>query len=296
MTETAPHAIPGVESFLIRPEGLDVGLRVSIGGPARPAFGAAARGRLPVFYVTDADYCFGTVLETARMAGYAGEAAPAVVVGIGYADEPGDYSFNGIRRATDFYSGPKRSFEVPGYAATLGGADDFLAGLIDHVFPEVERREPRIDPARRFLFGASAGGHFAAYALAKAPQAFAGYAMISPNLRDWPPVPGEEVMLDLVAAMPRGAIPPGVRVFFSAGELEEEPGEPLAAAGIITNIHRMRTVLAGLGVETRLAVFPGETHISVGAAAISRAVRCLAPPTGEANWQVATASNAEDSR
>jgi hypothetical protein len=292
VTALKPAAIPGVETFLIRPEGLDVTLRVSIGRPASPAFGEPTMGPLPVFYVTDADYCFGTALEAARMAAYAGEAAPAMVVGIGYADEPGDYSFNGVRRATDFYAGPKRKFEVPGYTAVLGGADEFLAGLIGGVFPEVERREPQIDPARRFLFGTSAGGHFAAYALAKAPQAFAGYAMMSPNLRSWPPVPGEEAMLDLVAAMPEGSIPAGVRVFLSAGELEEEPGEGLTAAGIITNIHRMRSVLTGHGVDTRLVVFPGETHISVGGAAISRAVRYLAPPAGKADWQNALEATA----
>lgn len=295
MTGPSPDAIPGVETFLIRPQGLDVELRVSIGRPARPAFGAATQDRLAVFYVTDADYCFGTVLETARMGAYAGETAPAVVVGIGYADEPGDYSFNGVRRGTDFYGGPKRSFEVPGFGSLqLGGADDFLAALLGEIFPEVERREPRIDPGRRFLFGTSAGGHFAAYALCKAPQAFAGYAMMSPNLRNWPPVPGEETMLDLVAAMPAGSIPAEVRVFLSAGELEEEPGEPLAAAAIITNIHRLRTVLTGHGVETRLVTFPGETHISVCGAAISRAVRYLAPSTAQANWQIDTTSKTKD--
>lgn len=295
MTEPTPPAIAGVETLLIRPEGLDVTLRVSIGRTGRPAFGEEAQGRRPVFYVTDADYCFGTVLETARMGAYAGETAPAVVVGLGYADDPGDYSFNGLRRATDFYSGPRRGLEVPGFGAVqLGGADAFLAALLGEVFPEVERREPRIDPARRFLFGTSAGGHFAAYALAKAPKAFAGYAMMSPNLRDWPPVPGEDVMVDLLAAMPKGSIPEGVRVFLSAGELEEEPGEPLTAAAILTNIHRMRAVLAGHGVETRLVVFPGETHISVCGAAISRAVRYLAPSMAQANWQIDTASKTKD--
>ena len=83
MPEIVPDAIPGVESFLIRPKGLDVDLRISIGRPARPAFGAQGDGRLPVFYVTDADYCFGTMVEAVRMACYAGEMAPAVVVGIG---------------------------------------------------------------------------------------------------------------------------------------------------------------------------------------------------------------------
>jgi predicted alpha/beta superfamily hydrolase len=281
MSSAVLSAIAGVDTFVVEPPGLGAALRISVAPPATPAFGAPTTEPCAVIYVTDADMCFGSVTEAARLMAYAGDIAPAYVVGIGYAEETGDYAFTSSRRALDFYKPPHRIVEFPGLGSmAFGGADVFLRALLEQVLPEAERRYPRIDPSRRFLFGTSAGGHFAAYTLAQAPEAFAGYAMMSPNLRDWPPVPGEDVMLDAIAAMPNGAIPAGVRVFLSAGDSEDDPGTSIASAGIVSNIYRLRATLAGLGVETGLTVFQGETHTSVPGAAISRAVRYLLPSSG----------------
>ena len=278
MGSSGPNSLPGVDTFVVEPPGLGTALRISVAPPAHPMFVAPRPGPHPVVYVTDADFCFGAATEAARMMASAGEIAPAYVVGIGYAQETGDYGFVNVRRALDFYRPPRRSMEVPGFGSlTLGAGDVFLKALTEQVFPEAERRHPDIDPRRRFLFGMSAGGHFAAYALTQAAQAFAGYAMLSPNLRDWPPTPGEDVMVDAIAALPEGHIPEGTRVFLSAGDSEDDPGTWLASAAVIGNIYRLRAVLAAKGVETGLAVFAGETHTSVAGAAISRALRYLLP-------------------
>ncbi|MES2449661.1 MAG: alpha/beta hydrolase-fold protein [Pseudomonadota bacterium] len=285
MTIAAIPAIPGVETFVSTPEGLGTSLRISIARPSSDATGKSPRPS-SVIYVTDADYCFGTVVDAARMGHYAGEVAPAIVVGIGYAEETGDYAFVGRRRGLDFYGGPRRSLEMPGFGTLeLGGAEAFLKALLETVIPEVERRVPETADMRRTLFGVSAGGHFAAFALTHRPDAFGGYAMMSPALVDFPPVPGEQQMVDAVRALPLGAIPPGTAVFLSAGAREEEPGEALAAASIISNAYRMRAALAAHGVSTELTVFAGETHTSVLGAAVSRALRFLAPPLGAPSWQ-----------
>jgi hypothetical protein len=277
MPETPISAIPGVESFVVTPHGLGAGLRISIARPSTPAIAATA-GALSVVYVTDADYCFGSVVEAARMGCYAGEVGPAIIVGIGYAEERGDYAFVGRRRGLDFYRGPPRSVEIPGFGTLeLGGAEAFLAALLDTVAPEVNRRAPEAAGARRILFGMSAGGHFAAYALTQRPDAFQGYAMMSPALVDFPPAPGDEQMVEAVRALPTGSIPAGTAVFLSAGAREEEPGEALAAASIISNAYRMRAALTAQGVSTELALFADETHISVLGVAITRALRFLAP-------------------
>jgi predicted alpha/beta superfamily hydrolase len=287
MDNTQISAIPGVESFVVAPDGLGASLRISIARPSSPAVGATA-GALSLVYVTDADYSFGTVVEAARMGHYAGEVGPAVVVGIGYAEERGDYVFVGRRRGLDFYRGPRRSLEIPGLGALeLGGAEAFLAALLDTVAPEVERRMPEAAGARRILFGMSAGGHFAAYALTQRPDAFAGYAMMSPALVDFPPAPGDEQMVEAVRALPAGAIPSGTAVFLSAGAREEEPDEALATASIISNAYRMRAALAAHDVSTELVVFADETHISVLGAAITRALRFLVPSHGGSSWQAA---------
>jgi hypothetical protein len=277
MPETPISAIPGVESFVVAPDGLGASLRVSIARPSTPAIAATA-GAPAVVYVTDADYCFGSVVEAARMGCYAGEVGPAVIVGIGYAEERGDYGFVGRRRGFDFYRGPRRSVEIPGFGTLeLGGAEAFLAALLDVVVPEVDRRLPEAAGARRILFGMSAGGHFAAHVLTRRPDAFQGYAMMSPALVDFPPAPGDEQMVQAVRALPVGAIPSGTAVFLSAGAREEEPGETLASASIISNAYRMRAALAAHEVSTELVLFADETHISVLGVAITRALRFLAP-------------------
>lgn len=280
-------AIPGAETFVITPPGLGAGLRISIARPSTPATGVKA-GAPSIVYVTDADYSFGSVAEAARMGYYAGEVGPAVVVGIGYAEEQGDYAFVGRRRGLDFYRGPRRSLEIPSFGTLeLGGADAFLAALLDTVAPEVERRMPGTAGARRVLFGTSAGGHFAAYVLTRRPEAFQGYALMSPALVDFPPAKGDEQMVQAVRALPAGAIPSGTAVFLSAGSREEEPGEPLATASIISNAYRMRAALAAHEVATELALLADETHISAPGAAIARALRFLVPSAGDASWQAA---------
>lgn len=273
MTDTSISAIPGVESFVISPMGLGTSLRISIARTSAPTTGAPS-----VVYVTDADYSFGTVVEAARIGRFGGEVGAAVIVGIGYAEERGDYAFVNARRGLDFYRGPRRSLEMPGFGTfELGGADAFLAALLDTLIPEVERRLPEIVGGRRILFGMSAGGHFAAFALTQRPEVFQGYAMLSPALIDYPPSPGDEQMVKAVRTMPIGAIPSGTAVFLSAGAREQEPGEPLSAASIISNAYRMRAALAVHGVSTEFALFSDETHISVMGAAITRALRFLVP-------------------
>lgn len=285
MSEQHTSALPGIETFILDDREIGTALRVSI---ARPMAGAvaAAGAELSVIFLTDADYAFGSAVEAARMGQYAGEIGPVAIVGMGYAKESGDHAFVGMRRGLDLYRGPRRSMEIPGFGTLeLGGADAFLAAILDRVAPEVERRFSEATGARRLLFGMSAGGHFAAHVLTRRPGAFAGYALMSPALVDFPPVPGAEQLVEVVRAMPPGSIPDGTAVFLSAGSREEEPGEPLAAASIIGNLYRMRAALSAQGATTTLCLFEGETHISVLGAAITRAIHTLVPAPGAPCWQ-----------
>ena len=299
MTGTSPAELvrmngpsPGIETFIIEPPGLDIALRISIMLPARPALAPRHDGPIAAIYTTDADYFFGTVVDTARVGGIGGDIAPAAVIGIGYADEDGSLAFTNTRRFVDFYRGPRRSMDAGAYGSfEFGGADDFLAALRDHVIPAVERHVPAIDPARRVLLGTSAGGHFAVHALTQEPELFQGIALMSPILSDPPTGDGE--MIRLVADLPDGALSSDKRVFLSAGSREEDPGTMFAAFFIISNAYRMRAALTRFGIATEFALFDDETHGSVTGAAISRALRFLLPQSPP-DWQAALNAMGED--
>jgi predicted alpha/beta superfamily hydrolase len=296
----ARHAMPGIETFTIEPPGLGVVLRISIARPVKPAVGYLPDGLNAVVYTTDADYIFGTVVDAARIGSFGGDLAPAVIVGIGYAEENGDLRFVSQRRFLDFYRGPLRSFDAGAYGSfEFGGADAFLAALRDYVIAKVEQHVSGIDPARRVLLGTSAGGHFASYALAQDPGLFQGYALMSPMLVDpQSPVggaltrsPGDGVMVRLIEDLPSGALPSGLRVFLSAGEREEDPGTMFADFAIVSNALRMRAALARHGVLTEFVQFAGETHGSVTGSAIRRALQFLLPTVAsKPDWQTALAA------
>ena len=296
----SPIGMPGVETWIIEPPGLGVALRISIARPVQPAVGGDSDANVAVVYATDADYLFGTVAEGARVGSFGGDMAPAVVVGIGYADETGDLSFVTKRRFLAFYRGPRRGFDAGAYGSfEFGGADAFLAALKDHVIPAVEKHVVNIDPGRRILLGTSAGGHFATYVLSRDPGLFQGYALMSPMLVDpqahengiLPRQQGDGSMVQLVESLPDDALPAECRVFLSAGELEEEPLSMFADFNINSNAMRLRAVLARRGVDTQYFSVPGETHGSATAAASRRALRfLLSPQTAKQDWREALAA------
>lgn len=118
----------------------------------------------PVIYVTDGhwrrmDHKYVHYLTVKKII------PPVLVVGVGY---PDGYDA-GTLRYTDLASRP----------------DDFLKSLKKEVIPLVEGKY-RVDPGRRYLFGASLGGRFAAHSFLRDALAgdatFCGYIGSSPYL------------------------------------------------------------------------------------------------------------------
>ncbi|WP_162935722.1 alpha/beta hydrolase [Tsuneonella amylolytica] len=136
----------------------------------------------PILFVLDSSLTFGTAVERVSMYSAMGALHSAVIVGVGYAGGV----FDSLQaRTVDFTPETPRDARNPMTSLTgteYGGADAFLAFLIDELAPAVRDRVPEASADRLMLHGFSLGGLFAAYALLKRPEAFEVFSIIAPSL------------------------------------------------------------------------------------------------------------------
>ena len=125
----------------------------------------------PTLYVLDANFFFATATEIVRGLGPL-RLPELIIVGIGYPVEP---SVDTQPRHRDYYPAPVDRY--PG----SGGGPKFVRFLKDELFPYIESTF-RATATQRALFGYSAGGVFALYALLRAPGLFSRYVIGSPPL------------------------------------------------------------------------------------------------------------------
>lgn len=232
----------------------------------------------PVFYVLDAEGCFGTFVDAVRRMGHRPDATgvvPSVIVGIAHADA-GLYDV--ARRRIDF-GGPSPNGEEHSGAVPGRGPDALIAFIEGMVKPAAEQAAP-VDRARQALFGHSLAGYFVLRALLLRPEAFASYGAISPSIW-WHAAPLFEGIsrLDPETA-PRiligvgeweGALPPWQQSGAVAAEAEKRRAE----RDMPGSARRFAEELAGrVGPDkVRFELFPGEDHASVVSVATTRMLR-----------------------
>ena len=88
-----PAVLPGTETHVIHSQAVGVDFRIYIQRPM-------VEGPLPVLYVTDANWFFGTAVSITNMLLKGGEIPPVITVGIGYPND--DEMFITTRRMYDF--------------------------------------------------------------------------------------------------------------------------------------------------------------------------------------------------
>lgn len=235
---------------------------------------AAPAGGFPLVFMVDGNALFPIAAATARQQSGRPDVTgvePAILVGIGY---PCDAPFDMERRARDLLPAD-------------GGADRLLDFMLGEVLPMVAASAP-VDAGRLSLIGHSFGGLFALHALFTRPQAFGSLVAGSPSIwwNDRAILADEARFRSRAAA---GALP---RLLIALGGEEQSPARPVAPeraqrlrmARMLDNAGEMAERLAGSGrVSCELAVFPGESHISVIPAMLARAmafVLAQASPTG----------------
>lgn len=241
--------------------GYEYGLWVAL-----PQGYATVSERYPVLYVLDATNQFAMVVQTYRLLRAFNEVPPLLLVGIAHID---DF----IRdRARDFMPTKlsqeevrgRYGAEMAGYVPTSGGAAAFLTFLRDEAIPFIEA-EYRVDSSSRGLFGHSAGGLFALYALFNGPSLFDRYLVAS-----------SAVWWDDFAVLRDE-----VRY---ASEHEELPVRILATVGsdegdlIVGGWERLRDRMqtrAYRGLHFSALMMEGESHVSIPPRTYSRALRVL---------------------
>jgi uncharacterized protein len=239
------------------PGGVQYRLLVAIPPEPAPAAG------FPVLIVVDGDALFPTALSAARLQAGRLEltrVVPAVILGIGY---PGDAPFDAERRRRDL---------LP----MDGGADRFLDLIAGEILGQLEQLAP-IDRARLSLAGHSFGGLFALHALFTRPGLFRSHVTGSPSIwwDDRAILKTRERFLN----SPVAGSPP--RLLITVGGQEQSGDERrdpqraarLRMARMLDNAAEMAGALTASGrVACEHVVFPGENHISVLPAMLSRAV------------------------
>lgn len=223
----------------------------------------------PAVYLLDSWNTFGTYLQTYRLLRLRDEVPPLILVGVAYGGDIRDHDRYRSRDFMPTHLTREELIERYGtYVADVlpetGGAASFLDFLQDELIPFVEAEYP-VDSADRGIFGYSAGGLFAFYALVNAPTVFQKYMVASSAVwyDDYAVFEDEERYAEGADALP-------ARVYLSVGGDEY--------SGTVEAWERTRDLLESRGyrgLEVFAELLENETHISASILAVSRAFRRL---------------------
>lgn len=235
----------------------------------------------PVLYATDANFHFGTLVETARALKLENLIPDLIIVGIGW---PVGHAINAIApRSLDltptadpaWVETGKRDWPRNGWPAPegSGGGAEFLRFIREELIRSIEQKY-RANPNDRAYYGFSLGGLFGTYALLNNEGTFQRFILGSPALF-WQ----NRVMFEQERAYAKTQKRLPARVFFSVG-LDEDATDiaELANQAFVSNLREFVGVLEQRryeGLILRAQYFDGERHNSVGGMTISRGLRFI---------------------
>lgn len=249
--------------------------------------GAPPDRRWPALLVLDAPLAFPTAVASARVQYALRAVEPIVVVGLSTPRRDGPQML-GLKRLRYLTPGapPESSPDVAlvmklmaepmrakgwGFRDCFGGAGEFLAFLAETLRPELARRWP-IDSGPFGLFGHSAAGAFAAFALLEDTDLFNRYIIGTFGTQWWRDYAAHESAF--VAA--RRATSPArtTRCYHAVGGAEiNDPA--FAHAGLGLPLLQRLAAMDLPGLEVRAQVFEGENHGSVVSHALATGIRTL---------------------
>ena len=241
----------------------------------------------PVVLVTDGNMNFPIAATMAAAFSLRGGKS-ALVVGVGY---PSDDPLETMRLRNRDLTSPTPLARIraapgspPPKLADYGGSDLFRRFIMEELRAAIAADWP-VNPDDQTLFGHSLGGLFVLDVLFSHPAAFRAYAASSPSIW-W----NRRALLRredaFVRSLGAGAAP---RLLITVGSREQDVPDPLPPtmtlsqaqdmmrdARMVDNARdlalRMKQVKGGEGYTVRFQAFEEEDHLTVVAAAISRAL------------------------
>lgn len=271
-----PRAFPqvGVRSFSFRSTIMGRTYDVSVGFPA--GYDANPDSTYPAILVTDGNRMFPEAYGMARGLMHPGAAddgviVPVFIVSIGTPFELGDSAW--VQRRVHEFSPPgwpmtdafgkvvmqgvcERYQPPTPREACVGGAPRFLEFMVSELIPALTR-EHRIDPERLGLFGVSAGGFFASWAIFQGRSPFRTYIISSPAMAY-----GDGEIYRQEAGYAAGHRDLPVEIYLASGSLElDDP--------FIEGVGQIVSGQARLGAVLRSRSYPGlvlhsEIHDGLG--------------------------------
>jgi predicted alpha/beta superfamily hydrolase len=285
----APRPVPtdGIQAFHLRSPATGVTYEVLVATP--PSYAASPTRRYPLMVVTDGFRTFFPMVDAVRALASSQVAPEMLVVSVGTPQEDGDDAW--VRRRV-------YEFSPPGWARTdpfgtivtaacqrvgsapdrcTGGAPAFLGAIVNEVLPQITRQY-RVDPNDLALFGVSAGGFFASWAMFQPSSPFHKYIISSGAMAYGD---GEVFRAEAAWGASHTDFPKGV--YLSVGSLEADDPFLEGAGRIVSGTARLAAALRGRnypGLSMTMETLPGLGHSDAAPTAMVRGIRSLykAPP------------------
>jgi uncharacterized protein len=270
----------GVESFTFQSPSMGVRFSLNVGIPA--GYQAGDGKKYPALIVTDGDFVFGNVYEAAGS--LAGVITPLFVISVGTSLEEGEpehtkrriYEFSppGWDRKDTFgelITQYCKRLETPEERCT-GGAGKFLTAIATEMIPQLAAKFP-IDTAQLGLFGLSAGGFFASWAIFQDNSPFRNYLISSPAMAYGR---GEIFRQEAAYAKAHQDLPVGI--YLAAGVLEASDPQLEGTGEIVSGMSHLAGVLASRkypGLKMTIEFHPGMGHTDVMGTSVVRGLRTL---------------------
>jgi predicted alpha/beta superfamily hydrolase len=278
--QTRPVPTGGVQSFTFQSPSMGVRFSLNVGMPSgyQPGDGK----KYPALIVTDGDFVFPGVNEAARS--LAGVITPLFIISVGTSVDEGEEEHT--RRRIYEFSPPgwdrKDPFgqAVESYCRRFkseegrcsGGAGKFLTAIAAEMIPQLAARFP-IDTTQLGLFGLSAGGFFASWAIFQPNSPFKKYLISSPAMAYGA---GEIFRQEAGYAKSHQDLPIGI--YLAAGVLEASDPQLEGMGEIVSGMSHFAGVLATRkypGLTVTIEYHPGMGHTDVMGTAVARGLRTL---------------------